>query len=101
MSFRQSCQWILAKICAPETLPEIAPPCYRFTAMQITWHGFSCFRITETLNGHEVSVVIDPFESQDGFKLPRNLSADTVISSHPHSRHNNISAVSGVGDAKP
>lgn len=69
--------------------------------MQITWHGFSCFRITETLNGHEVSVVIDPYESADGFKLPRNLSADVVISSHAHPRHNNVEAVAGPNGAAP
>lgn len=63
--------------------------------MQITWHGFSCFRITETLHGHEVSLVIDPFEPQDGMKLPRNLAADVVISSHDHSRHNNVGGVGG------
>lgn len=70
--------------------------------MQITWHGFSCFRISETINGHEVSVVIDPFEPQDGAKLPRNLSADVVISSHDHDKHNNVEAVSGTdGKATP
>ncbi len=63
--------------------------------MQITWHGFSCFRITETLNGHEVSVVIDPFANQDGFKMPRNLTADMVLSSHDHDRHNHIEGVGG------
>ena len=70
--------------------------------MQITWHGFSCFRIQETLGGHEVSVVIDPFEPQDGMKLPRNLAADVVISSHDHSRHNNVGAVAAPdGNGKP
>lgn len=70
--------------------------------MQITWHGFSCFRITETLNGHEVSVVIDPFVPQDGMKLPRNLSADVVITSHDHERHNNVAAVSAAsGEGAP
>jgi L-ascorbate metabolism protein UlaG (beta-lactamase superfamily) len=34
-------------------------------------------------------------ESEDGLKLPRNLAADIVISSHDHSRHNNVSAVGG------
>lgn len=63
--------------------------------MQITWHGFSCFRIQETLHGHDVSIVIDPFEPQDGLKLPRNLAADVVISSHDHDRHNNVAAVGG------
>lgn len=68
--------------------------------MQITWHGFSCFRITENINGHEVSVVIDPFEPQDGAKLPRNLAADVVVSSHNHDRHNNIAAVAGTEAGK-
>jgi L-ascorbate metabolism protein UlaG (beta-lactamase superfamily) len=63
--------------------------------MQITWHGFSCFRISETIHGHEASIVVDPFEPQDGMKLPRNLAADVVITSHDHDRHNNVAAVGG------
>ena len=45
--------------------------------MQITWHGFSCFRITETLNGHEVSVVtfwneqLPEFEEDEGVRVYR------------------------------
>ncbi|HSD12759.1 MAG TPA: MBL fold metallo-hydrolase [Patescibacteria group bacterium] len=64
--------------------------------MQITWHGFSCFRIQETIHGHDVSIVIDPFEPEEGLKLPRNLAADLVISSHDHDRHNNVAAVGGT-----
>lgn len=63
--------------------------------MQITWHGFSCFKITEQHGGEEVTVVIDPFENEDGAKLPRNLSADIVITSHDHPRHRNLDGVSG------
>lgn len=63
--------------------------------MNIVWHGYSCFRITENLSGGEVAVVIDPFGPEDGAKLPRNLAADLVVSSHDHARHNNVSAIGG------
>ncbi len=61
--------------------------------MTITWYGFSCFKIEEKLLGNDVSVVIDPYAPEDGKKLPRNLSADIVVSSHDHPRHHNLDAV--------
>lgn len=63
--------------------------------MVITWYGLSCFRIHESAQGHEVSIVTDPFSPEGGRKLPRSLTADIVISSHDHPRHNNIAAVGG------
>lgn len=63
--------------------------------MNIVWHGYSCFRITENTHAGEVAVVTDPYASEGGQKLPRNLTADIVLSSHDHARHNNIAAVGG------
>lgn len=63
--------------------------------MTITWHGFSCFSIKEQAHGGEVTLVMDPFEPEDGKKLSRALVADIVTSSHDHGRHNNIAAVGG------
>lgn len=63
--------------------------------MNITWLGFSCFKIQEHAHGHDVTIVTDPFGGEGGKKLSRVLVADIVTSSHDHSRHNNISAVGG------
>lgn len=63
--------------------------------MNIVWHGYSCFRITENLHGAEVSVVVDPYSSDTAKKLPRNLAADLVVVSHDHPHHNNVAAVGG------
>lgn len=64
--------------------------------MNITWHGFSCFKIEEKAAGGEVTLVIDPFEPEDGKKLPRNITADIVVSSHDHPRHGNIKDIGGT-----
>jgi len=63
--------------------------------MQITWHGLSCFKITETRTGGEVVIVTDPFENEGSLKLPRNLTADVVVTSHDHPRHRNLEGVAG------
>lgn len=64
--------------------------------MNITWHGFSCFRIEEKTSAGEASLVTDPFEPEDGKKLSRALAADVVTVSHDHTRHNNVEAVGGT-----
>lgn len=63
--------------------------------MQITWHGYSCFKIQEARQGGEVTIVTDPFAAEGGMKMPRNLTADVVTSSHDHARHRNLEAVGG------
>ena len=51
--------------------------------MDIAWHGYSCFRITE--RGH-TSVVTDPYRAQKrGAKL--RITADLVTVSHDRSKH--------------
>lgn len=69
--------------------------------MTITWYGFSCFKIEEKTQAGEVSLVIDPYAAEDGHKLPRNLAADVLVSSHDHPRHRNFEAVSGISGAAP
>lgn len=60
--------------------------------MEIHWFGQSCFRI----KGKQATVVIDPFDPYMlGIKLPKDLSADLVLSTHNHHDHNNFQAVSG------
>lgn len=64
--------------------------------MDIYWLGQAFFR----LKGKKATLLIDPFkEDFTGLKLPRDLSADVVLSSHNHDDHNNTSiAVSPTGD---
>lgn len=58
--------------------------------MDIYWYGQSCFK----LKGKNATVVFDPFDPEFvGFKLPRDLSADVVLTSHEHKDHNNFKAV--------
>jgi len=60
--------------------------------MEIIWYGQSCFKI----KGKSATVITDPFDSDaSGLKLPKDLTADLVLSSHSHSDHNNTQAVLG------
>lgn len=62
--------------------------------MTITWLGQSCFKIQDK----EITVIVDPYSNEVGFKLPR-LAADIVSISHDHFDHNNVEAVSGTTGA--
>lgn len=60
--------------------------------MDIYWLGQSCFKI----KGKSATLVIDPFDPEfTGLKLPKDLDAQVVLSTHSHKDHNNIGAVSG------
>ena len=60
--------------------------------MDINWYGQSMFR----LKGKTSSVVIDPYSSElTGLKLPKDLEANVVLSTHDHSDHNNIEVIGG------
>jgi L-ascorbate metabolism protein UlaG (beta-lactamase superfamily) len=60
--------------------------------MDINWYGQSCFKI----KGKSTTLVIDPFDPEfTGLKLPKDLEAQVVLSTHKHADHNNIGAVSG------
>ena len=61
--------------------------------MEIIWFGQACFR----LKGKNGTVIIDPYDPQMvGLKLPRELLADVVLSTHSHADHNNTSIVEGT-----
>ncbi len=60
--------------------------------MEITWHGLSCFRVTE--RGH-ASVVTDPYDDSVGYP-PLKLRADIVTVSHNAPGHANVKAVRGA-----
>jgi len=65
--------------------------------MKIIWRGQSCFQlICATKKGDKpVSVVIDPFSEDIGFKLPK-MEADILLVTHDHFDHNNVKGVSGA-----
>lgn len=58
--------------------------------LNLKWFGHSMWKIWNK----DVSVVIDPF-TDIGYKMPNNLQADVVISSHDHFDHNNFALVQG------
>lgn len=63
--------------------------------MQISWHGLSCFSITDKGPDGEVVVVIDPYDNSTGLRFPRSLEANLVLSSHNEKDANNVAAVQG------
>lgn len=66
--------------------------------MDIYWYGQACFK----LKGKNTTVVIDPYNPDfTGLKLPKDLSADVVLSTHSHEDHNFVSVVSSPGGGKP
>ncbi|MBI2599720.1 MBL fold metallo-hydrolase [Candidatus Daviesbacteria bacterium] len=67
--------------------------------MDIYWLGQACLK----LKGKNAQVVIDPFDPTfTGLKLPKDLSADIVLSTHEHQDHNNTDIVTTpTGSGKP
>lgn len=66
--------------------------------MDLYWYGQACFK----LKGKNASVVIDPFDPDfTGLKLPKDLSADVVLSTHGHKDHNFVSAVTSPQGVQP
>jgi L-ascorbate metabolism protein UlaG (beta-lactamase superfamily) len=57
--------------------------------VDVTWHGHSCFSLTDSLGR---TVVIDPFDDTVGYGHLQ-LRADALLITHSHFDHNNISAV--------
>ena len=60
--------------------------------MEIGWHGYSCFRLTER---NSASIVTDPFDKSIGLPAPR-LKADVVTISHEAPGHSNSDIVKGA-----
>ena len=66
--------------------------------MDIYWGGQALFRI----KGKNASVIIDPYDPNfTGLKLPKDLTADVVLSSHSHEDHNFAEAVKTLSGEKP
>lgn len=66
--------------------------------MDIYWLGQACFK----LKGKNATVIIDPFDPEPmGFKLPKDLTADVVLSTHNHWDHNNTQAVTDPQGGSP
>jgi len=61
--------------------------------MDIYWHGQACFeiRVQSSFNNGKTKVVIDPYDSSVGFKMP-SIEADLVLITH---NDNNIRAIKG------
>ncbi len=65
--------------------------------MDIYWGGQALFR----LKGKNATVIIDPYDPDfTGLKLPKDLVADVVLSTHDHGDHNNISVVNSPAGEK-
>lgn len=65
--------------------------------MDIYWYGQACFK----LKGKNATVVIDPYDPDFvGLKLPKDLQADVVLSSHSHEDHNFVSGVTNPKGGK-
>lgn len=59
--------------------------------MDIYWYGQACIK----LKGKNASVVIDPYDpSFVDLKIPKDLQADMVLTTHQHQDHNFTSAIS-------
>ncbi|OGE31691.1 hypothetical protein A2631_00910 [Candidatus Daviesbacteria bacterium RIFCSPHIGHO2_01_FULL_44_29] len=59
--------------------------------MEIYYLGHACFK----LKGKTSSIIIDPFNTETGLKLPKDMQADACLITHNHSDHNNQAAVTG------
>lgn len=58
--------------------------------MDIYWYGQACFK----LKGKTATVVFDPYDPNfTGLKVPKDLEADVILTTHSHQDHNNIKAV--------
>lgn len=65
--------------------------------MDIYWYGQACFK----LKGKNATVVLDPYDPEFvGLKLPKDLSADVVLTTHDHKDHNNFKAVDKTPSGK-
>lgn len=60
--------------------------------MEITYLGQSCFKLK---NKDGLTVIMDPFKTEDvGLPFPKDV-ADIVTVSHDHDDHNNVEAITG------
>ena len=60
--------------------------------MEITWHGHSCFRISDR---GQASVVCDPYDSREVGYQPLKLKAEIVTISHESPKHSYLKGIKG------
>lgn len=60
--------------------------------MKIRWFGHSCFMLTSEAG---TKILLDPYKNVLGYKLPKDITADIITTSHDHSDHNHVQAVKG------
>lgn len=60
--------------------------------MKIKWFGHSCFMV---ISENGTKILTDPYNAFGGYKLPEEIEADIVSTSHEHSDHNYTNAVKG------
>lgn len=66
--------------------------------MDIYWGGQAFFK----LKGKNATVTIDPYDPDfTGLKLPKDLNADVVLTTHDHKDHNHTDAVKTASEEKP
>lgn len=66
--------------------------------MDLYWYGQAMFR----LKGKTQTVIIDPFDPDFvGLKLPKEMEADIVLSSHDHKDHNHTRSVVNLKGGQP
>ena len=58
--------------------------------LNITWFGHAMWKVATD----KVSIVFDPY-NDIGYPMPKNLTADIVISSHEHGDHSNFKLLTG------
>jgi L-ascorbate metabolism protein UlaG (beta-lactamase superfamily) len=68
----------------------VAARCVRIEKMEITWLGYSCFK----LKGKGITIVTDPCPPELGYSF-ENPEAAVVTVSHNHPNHSCVQAVKG------
>ncbi len=58
--------------------------------IKIQWFGHSMWKFSIS----DTEIIVDPF-TDIGYPLPKNLTADIVVSTHNHFDHNNFSLIKG------
>jgi len=61
--------------------------------MQISWHGFACFKFVGKVGGQDVTIVTDPYQNSTGLRFPRTMTADIVLVSENRPEQNNVQAI--------
>jgi len=62
--------------------------------MQIQWFGQAYFKIQTKINGEDVVIATDPFDTSYGLKVVKT-QADILTISHDHKDHSNLDAIKG------